>query len=256
MAALIGKIALVTGAASGLGEATAAALAAAGAQVFMADINREQGEAAAAKIGERAEFVELDVAKEEGWKNVTDVIVERFGGLDILVNNAGVVVVATIEDTTAEQLHRIRSVNFDGPFFGCKHCIPIMAESGGGSIVNISSMAALIGTPSYAAYSMTKGALKSLTQTVAVHCKALGNGVRCNGVHPGAIETPMVENLAAGASPLALQMAATARAPGQLGQPQDVAAAVLYLVSDDASFVNGAAITVDDGMSVGGFGLA
>ncbi len=256
MAKLDGKIALVTGAASGLGEASARLMAAEGATVVLADIDAEGGERIAGEIGGTAEFAHLDVTSETAWEQCIAGIVERHGGLDVLVNNAGVVVSATIEDTSLEQLNFVRAVNFDGPFLGCKHAIPAMAASGGGSIVNIASAASIVGTPAYAAYSSTKGAVRSLTQTVAVHCKQRGNKVRCNSIHPGAVDTPMVHKLAEGATPLALEMTAMGKTSDRIANPIDVAPAVVYLASDDADFVNGAALSVDDGMAVGGFGLA
>ena len=256
MGKLDGKIALVTGAASGLGEASARLMATEGATVVLADINREAGARVADEIGGAAEFAHLDVTSEAAWEDVISGIVARHGGLNVLVNNAGVVVSATIEDTSLEQLNFVRAVNFDGPFLGCKHAIPAMAASGGGSIVNISSAASIVGTPAYAAYSCTKGAVRSLTQTVAVHCKQRGNKVRCNSIHPGGVDTPMVHKLAEGATPLSLEMTAVGKTSDRIANPIDVAYAVVYLASDDADFVNGAALSVDDGMAVGGFGLA
>ena len=257
MAGVEGKVALVTGGASGIGEASARLLAAEGATVVIADLDAGRGEQVASEIGDKAEFIALDVSRESDWQAAISNILKRHGKLDVLVNNAGVVLVATIEDTTAEQLDRVRAVNFDGPFFGCKHAIPAMAASGGGSIINMSSAAALVGTPAYAAYSATKGALRALTQTVAVHCKQRGNGVRCNSIHPGAVNTPMVQSLGQGeVSQLAMEMTAMGKTSDRIGNPGDIAAAVLYLASDEADFVNGSALSVDDGMAVGGFGLA
>jgi 3(or 17)beta-hydroxysteroid dehydrogenase len=256
MSKVKGKVALVTGAASGLGAATARLLAAEGAMVIVADINQELAEQVVVEIGASAEVALLDVSQEDNWEACIADIIERHGRLDILVNNAGVVVAATIEDTSAGQLDFVRAVNFDGPFYGCKHAIPAMADSGGGSIVNISSAASMVGTPAYAAYSCTKGAVRSLTQTVAVHCKQRGNNIRCNSIHPGGIDTPMVHNLGEGdVSALAMEMTTMGKTSDRIGNPQDVASAVLYLASDESDFVNGAALAVDDGMSVGGFAL-
>lgn len=254
MGRVAGKIALVTGGASGLGEACATLLAREGATVVVADIDAEGGQRVVTEIGDGAEYIHLDVREEAEWQSLIGSIVERHGGLDVLVNNAGVIITATIEDTTREQLDFVRAVNFDGPFWGCKHAIPAMSASGGGSIINMSSAAALVGTPAYAAYSATKGAVRSLTQSVAVHCKQRGNSVRCNCVLPGYIDTPMVHNLMEDASPLALEMSAMGTTPERVGQPQDVAAAVLYLASDDAAYVNGTALSVDDSLTVGGSG--
>ncbi|MEM1114388.1 MAG: SDR family oxidoreductase [Pseudomonadota bacterium] len=256
MAGVTGKIALITGGASGLGAASGRMLAGEGATVILADIDRAQGEAVASDIGEAAEYAHLDVSQESEWQALISDIVKRHGRLDVLVNNAGIVVVATIEDTSQAQLDRVRAVNFDGPFFGCKHAIPAMSAGGGGSIINMSSAAAFVGTPAYAAYSATKGALRSLTGTVAVHCKQRGNGVRCNSIHPGGMDTPMVQNLAEGdVSPLAVELTAVGKTSDRFGHPDDVAAAVLYLASDESQFCNGSALSVDDGMAVGGFGL-
>lgn len=256
MGKVAGKVALVTGGASGLGAESARQLATEGATVVVADINRELAEQVVAEIGSQAEFALLDVSQEPDWQTCIADILERHGRLDILVNNAGVVVTATIEDTSVGQLDFVRAVNFDGPFFGCKHAIPAMTASGGGSIINISSAASMVGTPAYAAYSCTKGAVRSLTQTVAVHCKQRGNNIRCNSIHPGGIDTPMVHNLGEGeVSALAMEMTAMGKTSDRIGNPEDVAAAVLYLASDESGFVNGAALAVDDGMSVGGFGL-
>lgn len=246
-----GKVAIITGASSGLGAAAARLLASEGASVVVADLNVAGGESVAREIGEAALFVELDVTKEDAWKRAIAETVARFGRLDVLVNNAGVVVVATIEDTTIEQLRFVEAVNVEGPFLGCKHAIPKMAETGGGSIINLSSTAALIGSPSFAAYSASKGAVRSLTKTVAVHCKTRGNGVRCNSIHPGGMLTPMTADLKSvvgETSQLALEMMGNfAREP--IGEPNDIANAVLYLASDESRFVNGSMLAIDNALT-------
>lgn len=243
------KVALITGAAAGLGAATARILYNEGASVVVADINTEAGEALAQELGERALFIHLDVTDNNAWAHAMTQTIKHFGQLDVLVNNAGVVVMATIEDTTLEQLRFVQSVNIDGPFLGCQHAIPIMSNSGGGSIINISSLAGLVGTPSFAAYSASKGALRSITQTVAVHCKLRNNGIRCNSIHPGGIDTNMVSSLVelGEFSPLAVELLSQSNsALDNIGQPDDVAAAVLYFASDESKFVNGSMLAVDN----------
>ncbi|HRP09439.1 MAG TPA: glucose 1-dehydrogenase [Terricaulis sp.] len=249
MKRLEGKVCFVTGAAKGLGAASARALHAEGASVVIADIDSAAGQALAASFGAQGLFIKLDVSSEGQWIAAIAAAVERFGKLDVLVNNAGVVAMATIEDTTLEQLKFVQSVNIDGPFLGCKHAIPVMARSGGGSIVNISSVGGLVGTPSFAAYSASKGAVRSITQTVAVHCKMRKNGIRCNSIHPGAMETDMTASLMklGEASPLAVELMMKMSADvAAIGKPEDVAAAVVYLASDESKFVSGGMLAVDD----------
>jgi 3(or 17)beta-hydroxysteroid dehydrogenase len=244
------KVALITGAAQGLGEASARALHQQGATVVVADVNLKGGQALVAELGHRALFVELDVTSEAAWQKAIVTTVDQFGRLDVLVNNAGIVLMGTIEDTSLEDLRRIQSVNVEGPFLGCKHAIPAMAQTGGGSIINMSSIAAFSGTPAFAAYSATKGAVRSLTQTVATHCKQRNNGIRCNSIHPGGMATPMIESLMtlAEQSPMAAEMLVqTADLSEAVGKPEDVANAVVYFASDESSFVNGSLLTIDNG---------
>lgn len=248
-----GKVALVTGGAMGLGEASVRALHSEGASVVVADINRAAGEALVQELGDRALFIELDVSQESAWQAAIEQTLNHFGGLHVLVNNAGVVVVASIEETTAEQLRFIQGINFDGPFWGCKHALPAMADCGGGSIINMSSAASIKGTPAFAAYSATKGAVRSLTQTVAAHCKSVGNGVRCNSIHPGGMNTPMVESLPelGKNSPQAMEMMLAQMQPEDTaGEPNDVAAAVVYLAADESSYVSGAQLSIDNAFTV------
>ena len=244
------KVAIITGAAQGLGEASARALHKEGAMVVIADVNIALGQALAAELGDRALFVELDVTSETAWQQAIATIVAQLGGLDVLVNNAGIVLMGTIEDTSLKDLRKIQAVNIEGPFLGCKHTIPVMAARGGGSIINMSSVAALSGTPAFAAYSVTKGAVRSLTQTVATHCNMRNNGIRCNSNHPGGMDTPMIESLMALAeqSPMAAEMLMqTADVSETMGKPEDVANAVVYFSSDESSFVNGSLLTIDNG---------
>ncbi len=225
MGRVAAKVAIVTGAASGLGRAQATLLAREGASVVVADVNEAGGASLAAELGAPACALRLDVRDEASWQQVIAETLRRYGRLDVLVNNAGIVVLATIEETTLEQWRRVQAVNSDGVFLGCKHAIPAMRGGGGGSIVNLSSTAGLIGTPAFAAYAASKGAVRSLTKTVAVHCAQRGYAIRCNSVHPGGIDTPMTQGLgalAADAAPMALE--ALAKQPlSRMGKPEDVA---------------------------------
>lgn len=249
---LEGRVAIVTGAASGIGAESARRLAAEGARVTLTDVDRDGGEAVAGEIGGAARFLVHDVGDEAQWRRVIEDVVGRHGGLHVLVNNAGIVVPATIEDTSVEQWQRIQRVNAEGVFLGCKHAIPAMRASGGGSIVNISSLAGLRGTPIYAAYSASKGAVRSLTKTVAVHCRDRGDPIRCNSVHPGGVNTPMVHRVVkqgTGIDLAAMEDPRAAAARMGLGEPSDIAHLVVYLASDESRYVNGAEIAIDGGMA-------
>lgn len=250
MKRLEGKIALVTGAASGLGAAAARRMHEEGALVVITDRVVDRGQEVAAALGERAAFRALDVTREEQWAEVIDAVVAAHGRLDVLVNNAGVGVIGDIESTTLEQLRFVNAVNVEGTFLGCKHGVRAMKAAGGGSIINISSVAGVIGTPTLVAYGASKGAVRQLTKSVALHCARMGYGIRCNSVHPAFIETPMVEAIVKSARDEAKAREGLARSIplGRIGEPADVAAAVAYLASDDAKFVTGAELLVDGGL--------
>ena len=243
-----GKVAIVTGAASGLGAADARLLAAEGASVVMTDINAAAGEELAQELG--AWFVEQDVSEEEGWKRLVAETVERYGGLDVLVNNAGIAVIADIEKTTPEIWRRTLAVHLDGTFFGCHYGLPAMASSGGGSIINMSSTAALVGIAPYLAYSAAKGGIRSMTKAIAAYCRSRRNGVRCNSVHPGSIDTPMVHAALAGLggpSPDGPRFPEKVRQDMGIGEPSDVAQLVLFLASDESKHITGAEMVIDNG---------
>jgi 3(or 17)beta-hydroxysteroid dehydrogenase len=239
-----GKVAIVTGAASGIGRACAGRLAAEGARVVLADVAVEAGRAAAGQVGRGALFLAHDVSDEDSWRELVAETERRCGRLDALVNNAGVLVAATVEETTVEQWRRVQAVNAEGVFLGCKHALPALRRAGGGSIVNVSSIAALVGTPPYAAYSASKGAVRSLTKTVAVHCRSRGDAIRCNSIHPGGVRTPMVGAAVEG-SPDEPALPA-ARLAG-MAAPEEIAHLVVYLVSDESRYVNGAELVIDGG---------
>jgi 3(or 17)beta-hydroxysteroid dehydrogenase len=246
------KVAIVTGAASGIGRGTAQVLASEGARVVITDVNEALGDEAAKAIGGDALFLRHDVSDEASWQSVIAATLDRFGRLDVLVNNAGIIEVADIETTTAEQLRRVLAVNAEGVFFGCKHAIPAMRAGGGGSIVNISSTAGLVGTPPFAAYSASKGAVRVLTKTVAAHCREKGDAIRCNSIHPGGIDTPLVRAISrrpeeSGISDVE-ELAAPGRAIGY-GQPEDIGHLVLYLASDESRFMTGAELAIDGGLT-------
>ena len=259
------KVALVTGGAKGIGEATAKLLAEAGAKVVVTDVDEVGGNATAKAIvaaGEEAVFIRHDVTQEAEWEGAIARAQEEFGGLDILVNNAGVMLTKPLELVSMDEYRKITSVNLDGVFLGIKHAIPAMRERaadsvGGASIVNLSSVAGFIGAPMEAIYGMTKGGVRLLTKSAALECASLGYRIRVNSVHPGVIETPMCDEavddlvaLGAAESPEALLEAMILRHPiGRLGKPEDIARAILFLASDDASFITGTELVVDGGFT-------
>ncbi|HXZ00373.1 MAG TPA: glucose 1-dehydrogenase [Stellaceae bacterium] len=246
---LDGKVAFITGGASGLGRAMAEAFAAEGARVAIADIDRTRGQDVVRSIGAAALFLAHDVTSEEQWIANLGAAASAFGHLDTLVNNAGVGSRGDVENTTLEEWRRIHAVNLDGPFLGCKHGIPLIAKAGGGAIVNVSSVAGLIGARDSAAYCASKGGLRLLTKSVALHCAHRKNGVRCNSIHPVYTDTPMVgQMLAESRQPDKMLEALKAMIPlGRLGTPAELAAMAVYLVSDEARFVTGAEFVFDGG---------
>jgi len=242
-------VALITGAAQGLGLADAQVLAREGATVVMTDIQDEAGEAAAAGIreaGGNATFRHHDVSSEREWKTVIEDIRDQHGRLDVLVNNAGLVQMATPEDCTLESFRLHNSVMNEGVFLGCKHALPLMRETGGGSIINMSSTASHLGYPIFFAYSAAKGAVRSMSKAVAVHCQMNGYNIRVNSLHPGAIDTPMIDQTS---SELGIENKSDL-SPVGLGEPEDVANVVLFLASDESRFVNGSEIVIDNTLCI------
>ncbi len=250
MGRVAGKVAIVTGAASGMGKADAELLAREGASVVVADLNETDGQAVADSIGEAAVFMRLDVTDEENWRSVVKATLERFGRLDILVNNAGMIALGTVVDTDLDSWRRINAVNSDGVFLGCKHAIPAMTDSGGGSIINMSSVAAIHGQSFVAAYTASKGAVRALTKNVAMFCKEQKNGIRCNSVHPDGVKTPMVVKVATGKDTATQEDIDKLGAATNMCDPEDIANLVLYLASDESRFVNGAEMLIDNASTI------
>jgi 3(or 17)beta-hydroxysteroid dehydrogenase len=238
------KVAIVTGAASGLGLASARRLAEEGAVVVMVDINEEQGHAAASEI-DRASFVAMDVSGEQGWIDLVDATVAQHGRLDVLFNAAGIVRLASIEDTSEELWRQINAVGTDGTFFGCKHALRVMKSAGSGSIINMCSTASIQGGPVIFAYAASKSAIRGMTKSVACLSAQEGYGVRCNSVHPGNMDTPMLQAMH---DVVVEKNPAAAKAMEQVwvGEPVDVANMVLFLASDESRAVNGAEMVIDN----------
>jgi NAD(P)-dependent dehydrogenase (short-subunit alcohol dehydrogenase family) len=252
MARVENKVALVTGGGLGLGRACAMLLARQGAKVMVTDLKEQEGRAVADEIveaGGEAMFMRQDVSSEADWEATIAAVVRRFGRLNILVNNAGVALGGDVESTTLEQWRALMAVNLDGVFLGTKHAIGAMKGTGGGSIINLSSIEGLIGDPNLAAYNASKGGVRIFSKSAALHCAKSGYKIRVNSVHPGYIWTPMVEGyLAAQPDPEAAKAYLAGLHPvGHLGEPNDIAYGVLYLASDESKFVTGAELVIDGG---------
>lgn len=248
------KIALVTGAAQGLGAASALLLAKEGADVVLSDINiekvAEQAHSISDATGRKTLALHQDVTDAARWQSVLDEIEDQFGELNILVNNAGIGSIASVADESIEQWRRVHAVDLDSVFLGCKTALPLMSKSGSGSIVNVSSISGIIASHNLAAYNSAKAAVRHLSKSIALHCARERNNIRCNSVHPAFIDTPILDGFATGDDRDAALAKLGRQIPlGRVGQPEDVAYAVLYLASDESAFVTGTEIRIDGGIS-------
>ena len=247
MGRIDGKVALVTGGASGLGKAIVRCFVAEGAYVVIADIDKDSGKKLSGELGDATCFLKLDVSDEQQW-------IDGFATLDrvdILVNNAGITTHGSVEDLSLAQFRHEFDIDVVGVFLGSKHVIPSMKKHGG-SVINMSSMCGVRAQHDLAAYNMAKAAVTHLTKSIALHYARKGYGMRCNSIHPGAIHTPILEKVMAQvADGQALYDGWVAGHPiGRLGKPEEIAAMALYLASDDAAFTTGAEFRVDGGASI------
>ncbi len=245
---LEGKVALISGGARGMGATEARLFASEGARVILGDILEEHGQQVQAEVAEsggEAVFVRLDVTVESDWRRAVDTAVQRFGKLDILVNNAGIFDRSTVQSQTIESWDRVMGINAKGVFLGTKAAIPAMRDAGGGSIVNISSVAGLTGSIQATSYNTSKGAVRILTKSTAIQCAA--DGIRCNSVHPGPIETTMLDEVFLNSEVRAQRE--TGIPMGRFGTMEDVAKGVLFLASDEASYVTGSELVIDGGLT-------
>jgi NAD(P)-dependent dehydrogenase (short-subunit alcohol dehydrogenase family) len=244
---LKGKVALITGAAGGIGRASATLFEAQGARLALTDLDVSS----LAAFAERGALtLAQDVTDEARWREVVDATVARFGALDVVVNNAGIAIGGNIETATLADWRRQQQVNGESVFLGCREAVRVM-KGRGGSIVNISSVAGIIGDAQSVAYCASKGAVRLTTKSVALYCARKGYGIRCNSVHPSFARTAMVEGfIEAARNPERVRAGLSAAAPmGRMGEPQEVAATILFLASDESSFTTGAEFVVDGGLT-------
>jgi 3(or 17)beta-hydroxysteroid dehydrogenase len=246
---LSGKTAFITGGASGIGAETGRRMVAEGASVALCDIQKELGVEVARELGESAAFFELDVTREEAWQQVTAAAEARFGSLEVVMNCAGISVPAPIDMASFDHWRQIMSVNADGAFLGCKYGVEALRRAGGGSIINVSSIWGIKGGSMFPAYGASKAAVRLLTKSVALRCAEAGWKIRCNSIHPGAIETPMVTPFIENApDPDAARAALGSAHPmNRLGRPEEIAMLAVFLASEESSFITGTEIPVDGG---------
>lgn len=259
MKRLEGKVALVTGAARGIGEAITRAFLNEGACVYLSDINDELGADTAEKLGTSAKYVHLDVRKEQDWSAVTSYLIEAHGTIDVVVNNAGITgfeggnLVQDPENASLEAWRSVHETNLDGVFLGCKYAIKAMRPRRAGSIINISSRSGLVGIPGAAAYASSKAAVRNHTKSVALYCAEQGLQIRCNSIHPAAILTPMWEPMLGNGPDREARMAELVSDTPlrRFGLPEEVAALAVLLASDEATYITGTELNIDGGLLAG-----
>jgi 3(or 17)beta-hydroxysteroid dehydrogenase len=259
---LDGKVALISGAARGIGAETARLMVEAGAQVAIGDVLDERGRETARTLGAAALYRHLDVTSEDDWRAAVAAVTARFGGIDILVNNAGMFLGKDIEEASLDEWHRLAGINLTGVFLGTKLALPALRERGansphGSAIVNLASVAGLVGSQLDPLYSMTKGGVTLFTKSAALEFGRKGYKVRVNSIHPGVIDTDMgaqtfaarAKNMGSNDVDAARQIALRTHPIGRLGIPNDIAKGIVFLASDDSGFMTGAGLVVDGGLT-------
>jgi NAD(P)-dependent dehydrogenase (short-subunit alcohol dehydrogenase family) len=250
---LNGKVALITGGASGLGECAATLMTQEGARVVIADIQEDKGRALAGKIGAAAHFVKLDVTSEDQWKAAIAAAVAKYDALHVLVNSAGIGLSKTIEEIELEEWRRVHAIDLEGVFLGCKHGVAEIKKHTatlGGSIINISSISGIIAGANMAAYNSAKAGVRLLSKSVALHCAKSGYNIRCNSVHPTFIDTPILDKYRTRFGDDLMQQKLGRQVPiGRLGRPEEVGWPLVFLASDESSFMTGSEVVIDGGIS-------
>ena len=242
------KVALITGAAQGLGKEMAKSMMAEGAVVFISDINQEQLDKTVTELS--CSGINLDVTKSEDWKKAVSHIQEKSGSLNILVNNAGIGNGGDIESTDMDTWKLVHNVNLDSVFLGCKYALPLMRDSGNGSIINISSMSGIVASHNTSAYNSSKAAVRHLSKSIALHCAKSTNLVRCNSIHPVFTRTAMVQSMIDAAPERNIEQKLIQQIPiRKLAEPIDIANAAIFLASDESSFITGTELLIDGGLS-------
>ena len=250
---LKGKVALITGGASGLGANAAILMVQEGASVVVADVAVDRGKAVAAKLGSAGHFVKLDVTSEDNWKSAIREAVDKFGALHVLVNSAGIGLGKTVEEISLEEWRKVHAIDLDGVFLGCKHGVAEIKKHThrlGGSIINISSISGIIAGANMAAYNSAKAGVRLLSKSVALHCAKSGYNIRCNSVHPTFIDTPILDKYRGRFGNEVMQQKLGRQVPlGRLGRPEEVGWPLVFLASDESSFMTGSEVVIDGGIS-------